>query len=128
MRPKDAGGARIPACNPWNEGQSVPFRQPRRVRRHGISGLALPLLGKGCSKLRRCTMRVRRVMPGLVLGAVVSTLAAAQTTTTTTTTTTLLGGCLAEASFTSLTCRTDALATQLQRASDLGRTKSNLMN
>jgi len=75
-------------------------------------------------------MRVRRVMPGLVFGVVVSTLAAAQTpttTTTTTTTTTLPGGCLAEASFTSLTCRTEALATSLQGASDLGRTKDTLM-
>jgi hypothetical protein len=71
-------------------------------------------------------MTVRSIMVGLLFGAVVPALAAAQTTTTTTTST-LPGGCVAGASFASLTCRTEALAAQLQGATDLGRTKPTLM-
>jgi hypothetical protein len=70
-------------------------------------------------------MTVRSVMIGLVFGALVPALAGAQTTTTTTTT--LPGGCVAGVSFSSLTCQTEALATRLQGAADLGRTKTNLM-
>ena len=70
-------------------------------------------------------MTVRSVMIGLVFGAVVPALAVAQTTTTTTTT--LPGGCVAEVSFSSLTCQTEALAARLQSATDLGRTKPMLM-
>jgi hypothetical protein len=71
-------------------------------------------------------MTVRSVMVGLVFGAVVPALAAAQTTTTSTTTT-LPGGCVADVSFSLLTCRTEALAARLQGATDLGRTKTTLM-
>src|SRR5262245_50487862 len=70
-------------------------------------------------------MTVRSVMAGLVFGAVVPALAVAQPTTTTTTTP-LPGGCVAEASFSSLTCRTSALGAILQAATDLGKTKTML--
>jgi len=75
-------------------------------------------------------MSMRSLIAGLALGVALPGLAAAQTTstTTTTTTTTLPGQCVVEASFSSLACRTDALAAQLAGATDLGRTKDTLMS
>jgi hypothetical protein len=82
-------------------------------------------------------MRVRNLITGLALGLALPALATAQTTTTTsstttttsstTTTSTLPGGCVVEASFTSLSCRSDALTMRLQGATDLGKTKDTLM-
>lgn len=81
-------------------------------------------------------MKVRNVIIGLAFGLVLPAAAPAQTTTTTSSTTTLTsspttstlpGGCVADASLSSLVCRSDALAVRLQGATDLGRTKENLM-
>jgi len=80
-------------------------------------------------------MTVRILIAGVAFGATLPALAMAQTTTTmaqtttttTTTSTTLPGACVVEASFASLTCRTDALALRLRDATDLGRTKGTLM-
>ena len=49
------------------------------------------------------------------------------TTTSTTTTTTLFGGCTVETSFTSVLCRLDALVAYVQGATDLGRSKGQVV-
>src|SRR5262245_51639319 len=75
-------------------------------------------------------MRLRNLITGLALALALPALSAAQTTTTTsstTTTSTLPGGCVTEASFSSLTCRSAALTTRVQGATDLGKTKDTLM-
>src|SRR5262245_51742195 len=75
------------------------------------------------------TMTVRNFITGLALALALPALSAAQTTTTssTTTTSTLPGGCVVEASFSSVTCRSDALTARVQGATDLGKTKDTLM-
>jgi len=79
-------------------------------------------------------MKVRSLIAGLALGAALPTLAAAQTTTSTTTTlppttttTTLPAACLVEVSFASLECQVDALGLRIRDATDLGRTKTTLV-
>jgi hypothetical protein len=48
------------------------------------------------------------------------------TTSTSTTTTTLFGGCVVEASYTSILCRLDALVSYVGSATDLGRVKGGV--
>ncbi|HEV7735544.1 MAG TPA: hypothetical protein VGR62_25440 [Candidatus Binatia bacterium] len=65
------------------------------------------------------------LLTALVLGAAIP--AGAQTTTTTSTTLPP-SGCVAEASLTSASCRTDELMVQLASSGDLGRTGTTLTN
>src|SRR5262245_57604762 len=92
--------------------------------------MASGLLLRSDDRAWRCNVTIRTFLTGFAFGVLIPALAGAQTTTTSTTTTTtstLPGGCVVEASFPSLACRSDTLAVRLQGATDLGHTKDGLM-